>query len=514
MAKRRRGVLRGVLIGLGVLILLSPVLFIVAYRIVAKKALSGPALRAEINKKPEALLIDWDEAVSTWPGRVSLKNLSIRGSDPNVQWILILPEATLRYALSPLLRKTLVVSELRPTSIQFRLRQKLFPGKVDEARVKSLPPIPGFADPPMRVEGEKLPPPEPDPFTIEVKDVATDAFNDIWVEGFRYQGPAALRGRFRLKPGYRAQIGPASVVFSGGALKLGEATVLSETKGKLEATFAEWDVQELIDDKVWRVVTARAELSGPLQSVDFLEGVLDPGPGQRFSGGTGTFALSAGIEKGVASGIVELTAKKGRYTRPELRLVGSAEGKVRFSDFQLDGGSPDISGSSVKLTDVFVADAAKGTQPWWGEFEVPTGRLLNGLTAKVTLRCKDGRPLVAFLGDKLPKWAMGLIDLDGLKAAVSVVFSEPRTVLRGLEASGGAFRIEGEYDRRGERSRGAFLIDNGRLLVIGVELDNGRAVVRPLLAKQWFEKARPLIHDGAAAAPHPAAQKPTGKKKT
>ena len=49
---------------------------------------------------------------------------------------------------------------------------------------------------------------------------------------------------------------------------------------------------------------------------------------------------------------------------------------------------------------------------------------------------------------------MGLIELDGLEAAADVVFSEPRTVVRGLEASGGEFKIAGEYDRRG-RNPGA-----------------------------------------------------------
>src|SRR5262245_40681378 len=99
MAKPR--VLRGILIAVGILILLSPVLFVAAYRVVVRKALTGPALRAEINKKPEEIRIEWDEAVSTWPGRVSVKNLTIRGSDPNVQWIVILPEATLKYSLLP-----------------------------------------------------------------------------------------------------------------------------------------------------------------------------------------------------------------------------------------------------------------------------------------------------------------------------------------------------------------------------------------------------------------------------
>ncbi len=262
---------------------------------------------------------------------------------------------------------------------------------------------------------------------------------------------------------------------------------------------------------MWRVVTARVELSGPLGGVDFLEGVLDPGPGQRFSGGTGSFALAGGIDKGVASGAVNLTAKKARYARSDLRLVGNAAAKVKISGFQLDGGSADISGSSVNLTDVFVTDAIQGTKAWWGEFEVPKGKLQGGLTAKLTLRCKDGRPLVAFLG-KLPKWAMGLIDLDSLTAAADVVLSEARTVVRGLEASGGDFKIAGEYDRRGRQSRGAFLIDNGGLLVIGVELDNGRAVVHPLLGRQWFEKTRPTIHDAPAAEPAPKTEKPAGKK--
>jgi hypothetical protein len=184
MAKGR--ILRRVLIVLAVLAVLSPVVFFAAYRIVTKKLLEGPSLRAEINKKPEELMIDWDEAHSTRPGFVDVKNLRIRGSDPNVQWIVILPEATVRYSLLPLLRRNFIVTQLRPTSIQFRLRQKLFPGKYTEEQVRRLPPIPGFVDPPLRVEGEKLPEPESNPFTVEVKDVATDVFDDIWVDAFRY----------------------------------------------------------------------------------------------------------------------------------------------------------------------------------------------------------------------------------------------------------------------------------------------------------------------------------------
>ena len=520
MAERRA--LRGCLIAAALLLVLSPVIFIAAYRVVAKKALAGPALRAEINKKPEEIQIEWDEAVSTWPGRVSVRNLTIRGSDPNVQWIVILPEAAVRYSLWPLLRKNFIVTQLRPKSIQFRIRQKLFPGKVSEAHVKTLPPIPGFSDPPMRVEDEKLPEPESNPFTVEVKDVATDVFDDIWVDGFRYQGPAKLRGRFRLKPGYHAQIGPASVEFGGGALSVGEGAPPTASKaavtpltGRLEAAFDRWDVEELTENQVFRVVTAKVDLAGPTEGVDFLDGLLQLGRKVHVSGGPGKFSLKGEIDRGKASGSAEITAKKGKYVRPGLSLVGSADAKLKFSNWVLDGGSPDIGGTSLKMTDVFVDGADPKTKPWWGEFQVPSGRLSNGLTAKVAIKCQDGRPLLAFLGAGLPKWVQGLIDLEGLTASADVIFSDPRTMVRGLSAEGGKFEIEGEYDRRGDHSRGAFLIDNGGLLVIGVELDGPRTVVRPLLAKQWFEKARPLIHEEvAAAAASKTDEKPDEKSGT
>jgi hypothetical protein len=493
-----------------------PLLFLGAYRIAAKKLLSGPMLRAEINKKPEEIFIDWDWAVSTWPGFVRVGNLRIRGSDQNVQWIVTIPETTVSYEVGALLRRTFRVTALRPTSIQFRLRQKLPADQATPDRLKNLPEIPGFADPPLRDPDAKVEPPDPNPWKFEVLDVATDAFDDIWVDAVRHRGNAALRGRFRLKPGHRAQIGPASVVFSGGPLTVGPTPFLTETHGKLEATFADWDVQELLGDKVWRVVTAKVELSGPTEGVDFLAGALDLGRGVRFSGGPGRFGLDGSIEKGVTSGSVALTAKHGKYARPGLALVGSAEAKLKFSDWQLDGGAPQIGGSSVKFTDVFVSGAPKGTPDWWGAFEIPTGRLKNGLSGKVALQCKDGRPLLAFLGESLPKWTQGLIKLEGLKATTEVVFSEPRTAVRNLHAEGGDFRIEGEYDRRGEHSNGAFLLESG-ILIVGVELDDGKAAVRPLLARQWFEKARGEVaaetkaeaSAGSRAPGNPGAESPT-----
>lgn len=491
MAKRRPGrVGRWIFLTLGALVLLSPVLFLVGYRIAAKRLLTGPALRAEINQKPEEIWIEWDGAVSTWPGRVSVKNLRIRGSDPNVQWIVILPEATLRYSLMPLLRRNFIVTQLRATSIQFRLRQKLFPGKFTEAQAKQLPPIPGFSDPPLRAEAEKLPEPQSNPFTFEVQDVATDAFDDIWVDSFRYRGPSKLRGRFRLKPGYRARIGPASVDFGGGALEVAETPAVTELSGRLEATFADWDVHELTENKVFRVVTAKVDLAGPTKGVDFLDGLLRLGPKVHVSGGPGRFALNGEIDKGKASGAAQITAKKGKYVRPGLSLVGDADAKLAFSNWVLDGGSPEIGGTRLKVTDVFVAGAGPATKGWWGAFDVPSGRMLSsGLSGKVVFQASDGRPLFAFLGEGLPKWVASILDLEGLKASAEVVFSEPRTTVRNLKATGEKLLVEGDFDRRGENSSGAFYLESG-ILKIAVEMQGKKTILHPLWPRTWFDKQR------------------------
>src|SRR4030095_16876274 len=104
--------------------LVLAVLFFAGYAAVARRLLSGPELRAAVNVQAEEVFLDWGEPTSVWPGRVTVRNLRIRGSDPNVQWIVTIPQGTLRYSVFTLLRHKFLVTELRPQSIQFRLPQK------------------------------------------------------------------------------------------------------------------------------------------------------------------------------------------------------------------------------------------------------------------------------------------------------------------------------------------------------------------------------------------------------
>ena len=103
------------------------VLPVAAYAGAARWLLSGPRLRALINADPESLLLDYDEATSFWPGRVTIRNLRIRGSDQNVQWIIRLATARVDYSILALAQRTFRVEHLRGDGLSFFLRNKLEP---------------------------------------------------------------------------------------------------------------------------------------------------------------------------------------------------------------------------------------------------------------------------------------------------------------------------------------------------------------------------------------------------
>ena len=116
----------------------------------ARWLLSGPRLRAWINEDPESFTLDYDEATSLWPGRVTIKNLRLRGSDQNVQWIIRLAEARVDYSVLALATRTFRAQRLGGTGLSFALRNKIEPAKLNATDASVLPAVPGFADPPLR----------------------------------------------------------------------------------------------------------------------------------------------------------------------------------------------------------------------------------------------------------------------------------------------------------------------------------------------------------------------------
>src|SRR5690348_6611896 len=109
---------------IGIALIVLMVVAFAGYAAAARWLLSGPRLRSWINTSPETTLLEWDEAVSRWPGVVHLKNLRIRGSDANVEWEIRLAEARADFSVPALLSRVFRVERVAGAGLTFRLRQK------------------------------------------------------------------------------------------------------------------------------------------------------------------------------------------------------------------------------------------------------------------------------------------------------------------------------------------------------------------------------------------------------
>src|SRR6266498_2533084 len=116
-------------------------------------------LRKWVNSDPEELLLDYDTASSWIPGEIRIRGLTMRGSDPNVQWYFRMEKATISISILDLLQKRFHATRVRARGLTFRLREKQKKSELSPAHVARLPEIPGFPDPPLKEEKSKAPPP-------------------------------------------------------------------------------------------------------------------------------------------------------------------------------------------------------------------------------------------------------------------------------------------------------------------------------------------------------------------
>ncbi len=478
-------------------IVLSPFLGRVLYPVATRWLLAGPRLRAMINVLPEYLLVDYSEAISEKPGHVTIKNLIIRGSDPNVQWIIRLADADVEFELPALLKRTFRVTTLRGSGLSFSLRNKIKPELVKTTDISVLPPVPGFSDPPLRSPDDKFPPVDPRALLIEVRSVSVEHFDDIWVDGYHFQGGARVDGSFVLKPALQAQIGPAKLTFEKGEVRIGKATDGISVLGVITATFDSFAPLEYQDAKVFEVITAEVKLEGAFQKLEALAPLFQ-GYGTRLGAGTGKATIAAAIDHGTAKGSINAAIRNAVVQLDKYKLQGNADIKVNIPKWNLVSGPIDVSGTRVTISNTREFHS-RDQRRWSGQFDIPSGKIDVTTTATVKARTQDARPMLAMLGAPLPGWTKPLVGLKDFSGGARATLGPSVVRIQDLDAKGGTFRIQGHYLREKGKTDGVFLVESG-ILSVGVELDGSKTKVRPLFAKQWYAKQRDASASGAKTA--------------
>jgi hypothetical protein len=466
------------------IVILAPFFVLGAYIAAARWLLTGPKLRALINAQPDMMMIDWAEAVSRFPGRVSLKNVSVRGSDPYVQWIVRMDSADVEISIPALMSKTLRFTSLRASGISFHLRSKVPADAAKSLDMSVIPPIPGFPDPPVRLPGKTFPPADPRALLLDMRAVFLDHLEDIWIDAYRYQGPARAEGSFQLRPLQFAQIGPAKLVFNGGEARIGKAEAGFTLDGTVVLKSDGFAPLDMLGNKVFAVTSGDVKLETGFKIQALAP--LFPDIRSRLQGGSGKATIAATIVHGVTKANVAIAVQDAVVQLDLYKLQGNADIRAAIPRINLLGGPIDVSGSRVILADVRVFGSTDPRR-WSGRFDVRSGKVDVTTTATVEAKTQDARPLLAVLGVALPPWTKDLVDLKDFSGGARASVGPSAIRIQGFEARGGDFHIQGHYVREKAKTDGAFLIESG-ILSVGVELDGKKAKVRPLFAKQWFAK--------------------------
>ena len=467
------------------LLVLTPLLSLAAYDALAHWLLSGPKLRALINADPESLRLDYDEATSLWPGCLTIKNLRIRGSDQNVQWIIRLAAARVDYSVLALVKRTFRVERLRGTGLSFYLRNTLGPAESKAGDASVLPAVPGFADPPLRSAEIQVAAPNGDPWRIDVRTLFIDHFDDIWIDAFHYRGAARLEGGFFLRPGLLARIGPARVDFESGETRIGHAPAGISVSGTVSGAFQPFEPPRVQGSEVWRQVSGEVKLDARFERLQSLEYLVRSAAGTRLEDGIGKGSIRAAIERGIAKGEVRVAIQDGSVRLNKLKLRGAADWRMLIPRWNLTSGPLEVSGSRLTLSDVR-SSGSDESRRWWGRFDIPTGKIGSTTSAGIEANSRDARPLLALLAVDLPAWTRGLLNLDDFTATATVDIGPSLTRVRSLDARGGGFHIQGHYLRKKANREGAFLIESGALSV-GLRLEHDAMNIRLLGAKRWFD---------------------------
>jgi hypothetical protein len=464
---------------------------LVCYFIAANLLIRTGLLRYLINDGLEPTLIEYRSAFSPWPGRVRVSALRIRDRGIAAEWMIALDEGRAHINLFDLLRGRFHPTRIRGKGLVILVRSRLTPEEATPDRLSILPPIPGFPAPTLREPGQKAPRPTGSEWTIWLENVEVDRVREIWVDDYHYTGDAALTGGMLLRLRRGFEVFPASLEVRSGTLRVCGEILAASVRANLAAVIHPYDLREESGDAVLKFLTGTGRATGRIESIHFLNGMLDTPPALRLKGGTGTLEAELSLDRGYGKGALDFTATGLEAVMPDATMTGEAEGQLRLVRLDLESGLADFSGSHLGVHNVLVKRGGETPWPWWGFLELVAGDLRTGpprvLYGHLDLRAQDARPLYRLLNAQLPPWAESLLKMTGVTATADVALGKSFVDVKSLEAQGGTFHILGRYHAGKDSSDGAFLIDAGSLAV-GVGLSGGTSRLQLVEAKSWYRE--------------------------
>jgi hypothetical protein len=238
---------RALLLGGRVLRLVATAALVVeaSYVVAVNVFLSTPLFDKVVNATPDAVDIHYARGWSVFPTRIHAKNLSIRGTDSHIEWILRLDEVEFECSLSAILRREFRVTMAQGSGISFRLRFKEESPAATATRARELPDIDSLGPVGLRPSG----PPSADEWddaqwhlwTVSIRGAMAEHVREIWIEDARFTGDADVNGGFYLKPIRSVQVGPVTLAVRSGGVAVDSRVVADDLAMSATVTVDRFD---------------------------------------------------------------------------------------------------------------------------------------------------------------------------------------------------------------------------------------------------------------------------------
>ncbi len=271
-------------------------------------------------------------ALRRFPATLELERVRLLGEERTLQWEATFDALTTVVDLSGAERRELLIPRASGKGARVRLRPRYEKAEATAGALKHLPPIEGLAFPPLKATGPTPPllvRAAQNPWSIRVEDARIEDLREVWLESYRFDGRANVKGGFLYDAGGRLSAGPLELDLSDGSLHVAKWRAAKAVSGRLEATVRPFDLQETEGYGFFRYLSARAELSAQFDEVDFIRHFPSVPMPAQLGGGQGPLQAKLQVRDGVV--------QTGSEVRWETKAVQASTMGHRFiGPFQLE----------------------------------------------------------------------------------------------------------------------------------------------------------------------------------
>lgn len=248
--------------------------------------------------EPEQIHLEYAFAYSLLPGDVHATDLHLTNQDSVLQWGIKLDRVAFHIELGELFSRRVHITHVRGSGLVFRTRLKLTPDEANLPAARALPPVEGYADPPI-VDASVRPTPPEEAYHLwsaELDDVDTE-LRELWIHHYRFTGDARVRGSFAIQPLRSVAIDATGITLHDGEVSLAEHVVARALSGSFAGRVDTFEPLVATGSDLLHHLHGRVDLTAETPGAAFVSFYRPEGE-VTLEDGSGSIKIAAAIDRG------------------------------------------------------------------------------------------------------------------------------------------------------------------------------------------------------------------------